>query len=121
VLVEYPKVAESLVNTAEARKTRNLQALQELADLMEVVEIRKESTYEDLAGKVSLTQEAVNETKAGSEAPEEEGLRSKLIIEDMQSECRRLQGAVTDVQRTAKKILECLQDRPRRLPPLVKT
>ena len=118
--MEYPKVAESLVATAEARKTRNLQALQELADLLEVVEIRKESTYEDLAGKASLTQEAVNETKAESEQAEE-GLRSKLIIEDMQSECRRLQGAVADVQRTAGKILECLQDRPRRLPPLVKT
>lgn len=113
-------MAESLVNTCEARKARNLQALQELADLLEVVEIRKESTYEDLAGKASLTQGAVNETTVGVEE-QEEGLQSKLIIEDMQSECRRLQGAVADVQRTASKILDCLQDRPRRLPPLVKT
>lgn len=120
VLVEYPKVAEALVTTSESRKARNLQALQELADLLEVVEIRKESTYEDLAGKTSLTQGAVNETIVGTEE-QEEGLRSKLIIEDMQSECRRLQGAVADVQRTASKILDCLQDRPRRLPPLVKT
>ena len=121
VLVEYPKVAESLLATAEARKLRNLQALQELADLLEVVEIRKESTYEDLAGKTSLTQEPVYEAKADSETQEDEGVRSKLIIEDMQGECRKLQGAVADVQRTATKILECLQEKPRRLPALVKT
>ena len=123
MLVEYPKVAESLIQTAEVRKEKNLQSLQELADILEVVEIRKDSTYEDLAGRASLTPELNLDPRVSNDAPEDNELKSKLIIEDMQTECKRLQTAVVDIQQTASKILQCLStpDHPPKgfkLPPL---
>lgn len=50
ILKEYPKVSESFKAVASTRKVRNLVAQQELADLIEKTEIRKETTLLELAG-----------------------------------------------------------------------
>lgn len=47
---QYPFIAAEIRETALERKKRNTKAKGEIIDVLEIVEIRKMSTYEDLAG-----------------------------------------------------------------------
>mmetsp|Transcript_28857 Transcript_28857/g.51417 ORF Transcript_28857/g.51417 Transcript_28857/m.51417 type:complete len:601 (+) Transcript_28857:635-2437(+) len=55
MLKNYPGVAKSLKDIADERKERNTAAQQELVELLEKVEIRREVTLENLAGMLKET------------------------------------------------------------------
>lgn len=55
VLKDYDYVAENFKKVAEERKRRNLAAQQELVELLEKVEIRREITLGELAGKLIVS------------------------------------------------------------------
>lgn len=75
MLVEYPRVAVELKHVADERKKRNNAAKQEIIDLLETVELKKESTFSSLAGqqkiekkldrKRSITPSAFDNTEKG--------------------------------------------------------
>ncbi|CAG9325896.1 unnamed protein product [Blepharisma stoltei] len=50
MMMEYPSVASSVKSVAEERKRRNTKAMNEIIDLMEIVELKKEFTFDKIAG-----------------------------------------------------------------------
>ncbi|CAG9318431.1 unnamed protein product [Blepharisma stoltei] len=68
MMIEYPRVAQELKQVSEERKRRNNSSKQEIIDLLETVELKKEVSFNNIAGqqKIERVERKLERKKTGT-------------------------------------------------------